>query len=374
MGSRARNTGGKPNDSERQFGLLPLEQPANTVRHTMAPAVPTLVYDTYWAFAAERQKIFFRKLQGLPPPWTDDPVLARYKFTNAYRASDRVSQYLIRNVIYQGDQSVEEVFFRTILFKLFNKIETWELLKEKIGTISYQDYAFERYDDVLSTAISSKRRIYSAAYIMPSGSRAFGHRAKHRNHLNLLDLMMVDGVPNLVSSAKSMQQAFEVLRAYPMIGDFLGYQFVTDLNYSEICDFSEMEFVVPGPGAKDGIHKCFSTLGGLNESDIIRLVTERQTIEIDRMGLEFQSLWGRPLQLIDCQNLFCEVSKYARVAHPESKGANARSRIKQIYRASAEPIDLWFPPKWRINPMVPTGDAGYSEYASLRTSQRELPL
>ena len=56
-----------------------------------------------------------------------------------------------------------------------------------------------------------------------------------------------------------------------MAGNFLGYQFVTDLNYSEICSFSEMEFVIPGPGALDGIHKCFTGLGGLNEVEIIRL-------------------------------------------------------------------------------------------------------
>jgi hypothetical protein len=32
---------------------------------------------------------------------------------------------------------------------------------------------------------------------------------------------------------------------------------ITDLNYSGLTDFSEMEFVMPDPGAKDGIRKCF---------------------------------------------------------------------------------------------------------------------
>src|SRR6266478_3555701 len=96
----------------------------------LRPLQPTVVFTTYWRFAAERQEIFFRRLKNPDPPWTNDPVLQRHKFTNAYRASDRVSQYLIRNVIYDYDQSPEEVFFRTILFKLFNKIETWELLQK----------------------------------------------------------------------------------------------------------------------------------------------------------------------------------------------------------------------------------------------------
>ena len=314
----------------------------------LSPAQPTEVYDTYWRFAAERQEVFFRKLEGREPPWTDDPVIARHKFTNAYRAADRVSQYLIRCVIYEGDQSVPEVFYRTILFKLFNKIETWELLMAGLSTITWEDYSFDRLDKILSEALASKARIYSAAYIMPSGRSAFGYRRKHQNHLKLLERMMEDEVPYRIADAANMREAFEILRSYPMIGDFLAYQFVTDLNYSEICDFSEMEFVIPGPGARDGIHKCFSDLGGLSEPDIIRLVTDRQEYEFERLGLEFRSLWGRRLQLIDCQNLFCEVSKYARVMHPNVTGVNDRTRIKQIYRPSGGAIEFWFPLKWNI--------------------------
>ena len=70
--------------------------PANGASHIL-PLKPTVVYDTYWRFAAERQEIFFRRVvRTSQPPWTADPILAEYKFTNAYRASDRVSQYLIR--------------------------------------------------------------------------------------------------------------------------------------------------------------------------------------------------------------------------------------------------------------------------------------
>ena len=167
---------------------------------------------------------------------------------------------------------------------------------------------------------------------MPSAGRVFGYAQKHRNHLKLIERMMADEAPARVAEARSMRDAFGLLRSYPSIGDFLAYQFVTDLNYSEITNFSEMEFVVPGPGALDGIRKCFSDLGGLTETDLIRVVTERQEDEFERLGIRFRDLWGRRLQLIDCQNLFCEVSKYARVKHPEIKGIGSRSRIKQVYR------------------------------------------
>src|SRR5260370_39652241 len=102
--------------------------------------VTTPVFDSYWFFAAERQRIYHRRVRGEPGPWTDDPVLSSHRFTNAYRAADRVSQYLIRHVAYDGDQAVDEVVFRALLFKLFNKVSTWELLTAVFGTPSAQAF------------------------------------------------------------------------------------------------------------------------------------------------------------------------------------------------------------------------------------------
>jgi thymidylate kinase len=331
----------------------PAEPGVAPLAHTkLAPLRPTAVYETYWRFAAERQAVFFRRLRGQRLPWTVDPILQEFKFTNAYRASDRVSQYLIRNVIYSGSQEADEVFFRTILFKVFNRIETWELLRRELDEIAHRSFDFDRYDRVLSRAIDSGERIYSAAYIMPSGGAGNSFGRKHRMHLKLIDTMMREELPSRIAESSSMGKAFELLRSYPTIGDFLAYQYVTDLNYSNLTQFSEMQFVVPGPGARDGIRKCFSDLGGLTEPEVIRLIADRQQAEFDRLGLSFEDLWGRPLQLIDCQNLFCEVDKYARVKHPEIAGRTGRTRIKQRYKECKASLRYWYPPKWGLNDRV----------------------
>src|SRR4029077_189841 len=78
-------------------------------------------------------------------------------------------------------------------------------------------------------------------------------------------------------------------------------------------------------------------------------VTERQEIEFSQRGLDFNGLFGRPLQPIACQNLFCEVSKYTRVAHPEIRGIANRQRIKQAYKRSDRGLPmLSFPPRWKL--------------------------
>jgi len=318
--------------------------------HIPLPTKPTEVFDSYWKFAAIRQDIFFNRLEGKPFPWSSDPIINHYKFTNVYRASDRVSQYLIKNVIYNDTlpNTPKEVLFRILLFKLFNKIETWELLRSKVGDLTFESYSFDKYDKILSDAISNKT-IYSAAYIMPSGKSYFGHLRKHSNHLKLIELILKQETYKKLSDTKKMQQAFELLKSFPGLGDFLAYQLLIDINYSPIINFSESEFVVAGPGAKGGISKCFQDTLGLSNVDIIKLVTERQEIEFERLGLSFKNLWGRSLQLIDCQNIFCEVDKYARVKHPEIKGNSDRLRIKQVLRVNPSPINFWFPPKWNIN-------------------------
>ncbi len=320
----------------------------------LLPIKVSPVFDTYWRFAAERQRVYFRRLAKQVEPWTNNPVISVHKFTNAYRAADRVSQYLIRRVIYRDDlpKSNAEVFFRTLLFKFFNKIETWELFEHAFGVVTFKAYKFEHYDRLLGEAMRAGGRIYSAAYIMPPGRSAFGHAAKHQNHLRLLEKMMADDLAGKLSRMKKMQPAFELLRSYPTIGDFLAYQFVTDINYSEVTDFSEMEFVIPGPGARDGLRKCFTDSAGLNEAELIRLVTDNQEREFERLGIQFQPLWGRRLQLIDCQNLFCEVDKYARVAHPEVSGISGRTRIKQKFSPRGPLVRPWYPPKWGINEKI----------------------
>lgn len=317
----------------------------------LSPAKTTVVYETYWRFSTERQRIFFARIDGQPPPWSDDPVLQSHKFTNAYRAADRISQYLIRSVIYRGDQDPEQLFFRILLFKFFNRIDTWERLERELGEIRYSPGFVQSYDRILTRAMASGKRIYSPAYIMPSGGKLNKTGRKHRMHLELLARMMSDRLPQKLLESASMQAAFTLLREYPTIGDFLAYQYVTDLNYSRLLNFDEMQFVVPGPGALNGIGKCFSDFGGLTEVDLIKIVTERQELEFAQRGLKFRSLWGRKLQLIDCQNLFCEVDKYSRVAHPEfEKGG--RTRIKQRFSPHNAPISYWFPPKWKINDQI----------------------
>ena len=334
----------------------------------------TEVFDAYWRFAAERQRIFFNRVFHRPVSLTTDPILSQYKFTNAYRASDRVSQYLIKHVIYRDDlpASDEEVFFRIILFKLFNKIETWELLEHTIGDLVLSNFDYGAYDHALSQAMRKGIRIYSAAYIIPSCGNVFGHELKHQNHLKLIDWMLEQDFPKKIASSNSMEGAYETMLGAPSIGSFLAYQFITDINYSEITSFCEDTFVVPGPGALDGVSKCFKSDDKLDPEACIKYMYEHQDQWFSILGEEFQSLWDRKLQLIDCQNLFCEISKYARVAFPAIAGVSGRTRIKQKFSHQRPLPPPWYPPKWGLNDKIAQSLEGVSISPIAAETQMDL--
>lgn len=303
---------------------------------------PTIVYDTFWKFAANRQKAFYNKMNNVEPI-TSDPIIRDYRFTNVFRATDRTSQYLIKNVIYRGDQTANEVVFRTLLFKTFNKIETWEKIKCHMGEISYETFDFDLYDDEIFSKIDGL--IFNGAYIAPTGLPNFGYNIKYKNHLKLIEYLMNNCITTKLQQCRNLGEVFLLFKNQPMFGNFLAYQFTIDINYSTVINFSEMDFVVAGLGAVRGIKKCFSNTEDYNFSDIIRWVCKKQDFEFEKRRLKFRDLFGRSLQLIDIQNIFCEVDKYSRMAHPE---IGKHKRIKQKYKSNDTPIDYWFPPKWGL--------------------------
>lgn len=299
------------------------------------------IYDEFWKFAFKRQEVFYNKLNNILP-LTDDSILQQYKFCNAYRVLDRVSQYLLSNVIYKESYSKEDTIFRIVLFKIFNLPSTWEYLENHIKKICLESFDFNLYSNLLGE-LKKTQPIYNNAYIS-CANKCFGYDRKHDNHLKLLEKMFIeDKLASKIIKCKTMTEGFKLLVKYPLIGNFMAYQLVTDINYSMAVDWQENEFTIAGPGAVRGIKKVFAEFSSFE--DVIKECFLKQNEEFKRLGLDFKFLKNRVLQYIDIQNLFCEFDKYCRQAHPELK--SNRTRIKTKYKATGSPIEYILPYKWR---------------------------
>ena len=324
----------------------------------------TPVFDQYWKFACERQTIYFKRLRGILSSYglTRDPILQSYRFTNAYRAADRVSQFLIKHVIHpysyediSREKQFEYVFYCTLLFKIFNKIETWRLVIQEPNQAWNRDNKIQ-WDAIkynLDYVVDRGAKVYNGAYMMPDVHR-FGREDKYANHIELLKWMQKNEYHKKAADCKSLEELYYLLLTVPSFGSFLAFQYAIDLNYSPYFNFDENSFVVAGPGALDGIAKCFVDAAKVPSTEIIKYMVDSQDKHFYRLDLLFAGLFGRKLHLIDCQNLFCEISKYSRISHPEIKGVSGRTSIKQKFRYNIFNLleKPKFPFSWDINDRV----------------------
>lgn len=313
------------------------------------PPIPRpQAYDLYWYFAAERQAMFERKQATVPPPCTRDPILQTYKFCNVYRACDRVSQYLIREVAYADEiVSAPDRLFQIIGFRLFSNIQTWDSVRRFLGRAPLlSDVSDGSLRQALEAALTENGKLYTGAFIL-CAANSYGQGRKYLNHIELLrHMFLYDNLAERILEAPSLAAIYHALRAYPLMGNFMSYQIAIDLNYSALINFSENDFTMPGPGALRGMKKIFQSFGDYTPAELVFWMVENQEREFRRLGLTFNGLLGRPLQAIDCQGLFCETDKYCRVALPEL--ASTRSRIKARYQPTPEPLSLFLPPKWNL--------------------------
>lgn len=320
---------------------------------TRQPVVRPNIYRLYWYFASERQRAFERRVAGDEPPWTDDRILQEYKFCNTFRAADRVSQYMIREVCYHNEPcSAEDRLFQIVAFRTFSRIATWRSVREFLGHYPMlDDLADGSFTRALDYAGQCNSGLYTGAFILCAAD-AYGQPRKYLNHVELFRHMFLrESLGEQLQEARSLHAVYKLLRSYPLMGDFMSYQTSIDLNYSALVNFSEDDFTQPGPGAIRGIKKVFESLGDYTPAEIILWMVDHQADELERLELPFNGLWGRPLHAIDCQGLFCETDKYCREAVPEL--TSARKRIKVRFARHDVPMTLFFPPKWQINAKLP---------------------
>lgn len=303
-------------------------------------------------FIKERMDIFWGRLAGEEPPYTKDPIMQRYKFTNVYRVTDRASQWMIRNVIYNHDWNAEDYIFRVLLYKHFNLPSTWTGLIDALGfEPTVRNFNTDLYIQALKSVAASYPAVYSGAY-MVAGVK--GYKVKYEGYMHIFRELLnpQSGFLDRAIACKSMEELHWLIGLQSYVGSFLAYQYTTDLNYTPIWKFSENDLAVATVGSKRGIEKLLGGLKPRSYAEVIRFYVNYQNELLITHGLdkEFVNLFGRRLQPIDIQNCFCEIDKYTRIFKPGNKtaGGYQPSRMKNTFKKSSWPYKLMFPTWWDI--------------------------
>jgi hypothetical protein len=294
----------------------------------------------YWIH--ERQEIWNKRVNlELPAPWTDDEILRTYKFTHACRDLDRLSIYYIRNLLSNlenTEKSKKELVLNTMIYRLFCKIETWEL----IGYIHLDEWN-EKWEAAKKAVINRKKSgqpVFTDAYFVYTMWTIQDDPTIHDKVLNALKLIEMwkddlDDIYNHVVKSKNMRELVEYYSSLPCVGKFNAYEFVCDFAWAkkyrniDLVKWSIDSYTSVGPGAKKGLGYIFKESGNL--SDIECIIYLRSVVRHYLTEYGFDDLKLPPdtpyLDMRCIEHSLCEYSKYRR-----TYDGTGRPRVKYVQK------------------------------------------
>ncbi len=71
-------------------------------------------------------------------------------------------------MIYGVPADERSIVLRILLFKVFNRVETWRLIEDGCGQVTVANFDVEYIAEMLDRRLSAGDPLYSAAYIMPN--------------------------------------------------------------------------------------------------------------------------------------------------------------------------------------------------------------
>lgn len=322
-----------------------------------APTINEENFKLFVHFIKERYRIHKRKdVKKQSPPFTKDPILQKYKFTNVRREHDRQSKELIQRVSTNGKLSMEDKIVNTFLFRAWNNADTFEFFDLPLS--SRYLYRFKAKDDAKIKYLAyksnhpaefEKRRWWSSAYNQGGTKGAWKfpdgegwRRAKKDSDASSFQDFEKDiplrpfhippwlkqaDIVNKILSAKDQQEVFNIIKTVRGFADFLAYQIFVDLTYIPEFPFSENEFVVAGPGCRKGIDLIFANRDGMDYSTCIFWIRDNFDELCNTCGTFWvpMSLFSdlpehdRCLNVMSIENCFCEISKYIRTYNGEGR-------------------------------------------------------
>lgn len=284
------------------------------------------VLEVFKYYVAERYRIHMRKdVEGKPFPWTNDPILSMYRFTNVRREQDKNSRYLLNMMKVHGNKLSHNMVANILLFRLFNKIETMEYLG---GWVDFENYDGEMIRNQLSSV--PEGYVYFTNAYLSSGMK------KEFNMYFPNEIMRVMNIPKVVRKfaadlvtgiviANGPQDVIDTFKQINGISDFLAYQLFVDLTYLEDFPWSENEFVISGPGCELGLDYLFINKGGLNYEELLFWLRDHCPITREWCVENMTDLpiEERYMNVMSLENCICELGKYMKtklgVGRPRSR-------------------------------------------------------
>jgi hypothetical protein len=268
----------------------------------------------FWYWINERHRIYLARQEGKKWPWTNDPILKTYKFTNVFRELDKETIRLHKRI--DPLRSREKRFYGILLFRMFNRADTYDAI-HKNGA----DHRFDAMRRILKKRQAEKYKIFTGAYIITNSGMSISKIELAVSALKELS----KGAHSLLHSIlaeNTLEGAVHYLCEYPMMGKFTSYEVACDMRYQHgMLDKATdiMTWANPGPGAKRGICRILYDdfhyrKYGMRQNDYIE--------EMQRLLARSPKKLNRhvpPLEMREIEHSLCEFDKYMRVMKREGR-------------------------------------------------------
>lgn len=262
----------------------------------------------YFDFCKERHAIYLRRQRGDEWPWTIDPILKTYRFTNCYRELDTGTIWL-REHIREPYADDKELFFNIAAYRLFNWIPTYR----NLGYI----YTWNRdwINSILRKMRANGENVFTNAHMMTG---TLGGDKIHQFVDIILPKLWENRQDLQPMEGDTLQDAFiRLCKHSPGFGAFISYEVVTDLQHTRYLENATdiMTWANPGPGAMRGIQHLLGlpvgNMKGIKCPSYDKYIEHMQNLL--SMSKKYLPKWMPAWEMREIEHTLCEFSKYEKV-------------------------------------------------------------
>ena len=281
----------------------------------------------FFTFVYKRHLIWYKRfILKQQPPWTDDPILKKFKLINVYRELDKCTIYLINKL--KSVSNRETLLINIIFYRFFNLMNLYEDLGIQLFPTINEDLQEQLIRKF--TQLQKTRPIFNNAYIISSGG-------KGSKHVNIINNLVNINLPDLITkldNAKTPEESFFHLTALPMVGPFLACEFWTDLTYFKFFpqQWTDNDFVNIGPGAKWGLEILYGNISQESLQERLHHLhqIQRKILSTINTSLSEKLSWEEIaykeaysnypyLSITNIEGSLCEFRKYWNISHGKGR-------------------------------------------------------
>jgi len=271
--------------------------------------------DKFFAYARERYRIRLNRNAGLPKPWTNDPLLQRFSFTEVFREDDRTTAWLRENVREPLRDSAR-VLPAVLIFRWFNRVKTGEAIffNNHRGVSAFDNFMHTRNIAPMRKAIllycGEAGPFVTGAYTI--NTRAAGLNMTKLDGV-LKQIEMWFDTHNWKHPDTSSLEAFSKWCMSPALGMFMTDQIATDLRWTSLLENAPdiMTWANPGPGCAMGLNYVFGRPVD-RKLPVAQMIAEMRGLLALSQSPEFLPTNWPKWELHEVENCCCEFSKYSR--------------------------------------------------------------